>query len=467
MGLDLADVRRLAREETSSEIFFNEKSLVVSFLKQGLDDRVRINVYWTTGTVGTCLNHPRQKYTQLFRRDVDLATLRQIFRNPRVHTGAGYHRKDQQPQPSKQKSSKRRRLTFSVGDRAHVMGYADCTILSDVRTSGSYAGKINVEYDDGQSYHVMPKQLTNIRSQKRKTYDEGDDMPTMDEETEAKAKMKRLEAEAKAIEAEIAQVQAVLDEIAKKHCLKALEEAKERKRLAKIAEQRRIREREQERARKEEEKQRKIGEKRCARGKHVKLWLCHSSFVDEHFDEKVTCISCGGDSTIMLFEGGGSSWTEGLTTPLYNKLNGRQKLLPGPEYVAIGSRGRYYVRFKGGSSQWYGCEEMCKTLRTDNREVKTIAFGEDWNSYCIVFSGGGYEYVAVPSELDKLLQQRDKTDLECVSLGPKGEYFISAENGKAWWGGMTNKGLKSIRSVKDGIKFIDFGDDDSYLCRYT
>lgn len=40
------------------------------------------------GTVGTCVNHPRQGRTQLFRRDRSLSTLGQIFHDPRVHTGA-------------------------------------------------------------------------------------------------------------------------------------------------------------------------------------------------------------------------------------------------------------------------------------------------------------------------------------------------------------------------------------------
>jgi len=52
----------------------------------------RINVYFTTGTVGTCLDHPRQGKTQLFRRNVTLTILREIFRDPRVHTDRGYQR---------------------------------------------------------------------------------------------------------------------------------------------------------------------------------------------------------------------------------------------------------------------------------------------------------------------------------------------------------------------------------------
>jgi len=54
-------------------------------------DSTKINVYYTTGTVGTRLNHPRHGKTQLFRRSVSLDQLEEIFENPRIHTGAGYH----------------------------------------------------------------------------------------------------------------------------------------------------------------------------------------------------------------------------------------------------------------------------------------------------------------------------------------------------------------------------------------
>ena len=53
------------------------------------------------------------------------------------------------------------------------------------------------------------------------------------------------------------------------------------------------------------------------------------------------------------------------------------------------------------------------------------------------------------------------------SLGPDGEYYIAAKNGRAWWGGMTTKALQDMRKFNDRIKFMDFGDDDTYLFRYS
>jgi len=91
----LEQVRRIAREDYM-EIYFNETSKIVSFCPEydSDDNAVRINVYWTTGTVGTCLDHPRQGKTQLFRRNVDLSTLRLLFQNPRYHTGSDITEQD-------------------------------------------------------------------------------------------------------------------------------------------------------------------------------------------------------------------------------------------------------------------------------------------------------------------------------------------------------------------------------------
>lgn len=57
------------------------------------DGSTRINVYLTKMTVATCLNHPKKGPTQLFRRNVALNELDEIFSYPRKHTGKGYYKK--------------------------------------------------------------------------------------------------------------------------------------------------------------------------------------------------------------------------------------------------------------------------------------------------------------------------------------------------------------------------------------
>ena len=61
-GYTIPQVREIAKKHQYKEIALNEPSRLISFRKED----VCINVYYTTGTVGTCLNHPRQGKTQLF-----------------------------------------------------------------------------------------------------------------------------------------------------------------------------------------------------------------------------------------------------------------------------------------------------------------------------------------------------------------------------------------------------------------
>lgn len=58
------------------------------------DGDTRINVYLTKMTVATCLNHPKKGPTQLFRKNVSLSMLNEIFDYPRKHTGKGYYKKN-------------------------------------------------------------------------------------------------------------------------------------------------------------------------------------------------------------------------------------------------------------------------------------------------------------------------------------------------------------------------------------
>lgn len=82
-------IREVAKQEGWTEIDYQDANYMISFRK----DTTRINVYYSTMTVGTCLNHPKQGKTQLFRRGVDRELLTKLMKNPRQHTGVGYKRK--------------------------------------------------------------------------------------------------------------------------------------------------------------------------------------------------------------------------------------------------------------------------------------------------------------------------------------------------------------------------------------
>ncbi|KAL9191312.1 hypothetical protein ACHAXT_001018 [Thalassiosira profunda] len=458
-ALDLDAVKRLAQMEGYALISFSQRSRVISFRKEGATelDYVRINVYWTTGTVGTCIHHPRQGKTQLFRRNVDLATLCEIFKNPRVHTGAGYHRK---PQSSQFISAPNCSRKLRVGDRARVRGYADATISSPVISEGMYRGKVLVRYDVGQTYHVNPIELIDPSAI-------GDDEQCHDLENEVKMQMKKLDEEMQSIQRE----REALGKI-----LRGFEKERERERKRKEEEEAAKRDAAKRKAEEEAAdrlaKQRKLEKEkldaqRASRGKYIQFLLHDSDFVSKSFDETVVSVACAGTAAILLYENGGSAWTAGLPKLLHNKLNGRQKSLPPATYVSMGSQNRYYVKLRDGKSEWVGCEAMSTVLKESSRTVKTIAFGEYWDSYFVVFTDGYWQCSKIPNGLHGVLEKRKcRPDLDCVSLGPDGEYFLSAKNGRAWWGGMSEKQLALVRKHKNEVKFMDFGDYDAFLFRY-
>ncbi|OEU06441.1 hypothetical protein FRACYDRAFT_254458 [Fragilariopsis cylindrus CCMP1102] len=92
MTLSLRGVRNLALNNNYEEIACNENSCVVSFRRGSAQSSTRINVYYSTGTVGSCLHHPNRGKTQLIRRNISsLVLLKNIFENPRAHTREGYY----------------------------------------------------------------------------------------------------------------------------------------------------------------------------------------------------------------------------------------------------------------------------------------------------------------------------------------------------------------------------------------
>jgi len=91
--LDEAELDALARFHGYELLDTSSSTAPMASYRRGA---VRLNFWCTTGTVGSYLEHPRQGKTQLFRRNVDLQEARQIFENPRMHTGRGYQHQHQQ-----------------------------------------------------------------------------------------------------------------------------------------------------------------------------------------------------------------------------------------------------------------------------------------------------------------------------------------------------------------------------------
>lgn len=83
------EIKQVAKKHGWDFLCYQENNYMLSFTKPGM----RINVWPSRMTVATCLDHPKQGKTQLFRRHVNLKLLERIFEYPRVHTMKGYQTK--------------------------------------------------------------------------------------------------------------------------------------------------------------------------------------------------------------------------------------------------------------------------------------------------------------------------------------------------------------------------------------
>jgi hypothetical protein len=71
--------------------------------------------------------------------------------------------------------------------------------------------------------------------------------------------------------------------------------------------------------------------------------------------------------------------------------------------------------------------------------VSSVAFGDQWDSYFIVFASGSYAYQKVPAGFTAKMQSRGwLSDLKMVTLGSSGQWYLAVRNGRFWCGGIDN-----------------------------
>ena len=388
LGFCVPDVRHLALEYDWVEVQHNESSRVIAFTKDWSGAPARISVYYTTGCVGSVIQHPKHvSRTQMFRRDCTLEELEEIFSNPRVHTGKGYQRRqDMNPAPGE-------------SDREEVDWLR--RELKDVEEN--IAG------------------LTASRDEFRTRID------ALEEAEKAKA---RAIAEAEKAKA------------------RAIEEAKK--------------------AKAEAERKRDRGLDYDFRAFHQKTLQKMST---KHIKD-VRCVAMGGEATLMIRDDGRWYHTPDVPTDLYRntrhwRLRGRKCI-----YIAMGSNDRWYCKCDDGRQVWGSAvpDDLSDAIRKQNPSlVDCLAFGEDLDSYFVLFENGRHQWKNVPSAVDRVLSYRgrNKSAPKFVSLGPNGEYFIRLENGRMWWGGMSDVGNKRTRKLGNELKSLYFGDHYSWFARYT
>eukprot|EP00980_Cylindrotheca_fusiformis_P020981 scaffold7987_cov200-Cylindrotheca_fusiformis.AAC.10 len=185
-------------------------------------------------------------------------------------------------------------------------------------------------------------------------------------------------------------------------------------------------------------------------------------------------VATNGKGTVFLYGNGGVAYTPSIPKALYQKLKQLRNsgFSARPSYIAVGTRERFYVAFNDGTAEWKGSKALDKILKKCVKEKKSplsVAFGGSYDTFFVVFSDGSWQYEGrgIPETLEDILEERDyRADLVTVNLGPNGEWFLKAKNGRMWWNGVSDSLDKEIAHIlKSGrhLNAIDFGESGSYF----
>ena len=263
----------------------------------------------------------------------------------------------------------------------------------------------------------------------------------------------------------------------------AEKERLERERLA-------VEAREGERQRREEERQQAaetarqqqqmLEAKRYARGKCMAFVLHEGDHVSKLWsggDAVCVAMGCSGDRysssvTAMLYEKGGHAWSSCMPKLLHNKLNGRgEGARPWTTYLSMGSDGRYFLKFDDGTSEWVGSDSLEEKI-LENKPVKRVAFGEDYETYFVLSELGGYSWNGIPSTMSAGINSNKyrKRTIDEVSLGPNGEWFVRWTDGSWKADGLPehlDAKLAKFGRGSSNIRQILFGPSDTWFIRYN
>jgi hypothetical protein len=185
-------------------------------------------------------------------------------------------------------------------------------------------------------------------------------------------------------------------------------------------------------------------------------------------------VATNGKGTVFLYGNGGVAYTPSIPKALYQKLKQlrNSKLLARPSYIAVGTRERYFVAINDGTADWKGPKALDKLLKKCIKEKKTprsVAFGGSYDTFFVVFNDGSWQYQGrgIPESLEEKLEERDcRDDLVAVNLGPEGEWFLKAKNGRIWWSGVSDSLDKEISHILNSGRYlhtVDFGESGSYF----
>lgn len=189
----------------------------------------------------------------------------------------------------------------------------------------------------------------------------------------------------------------------------------------------------------------------------------HKIDVDEA--ECITLIP-DGSGVVHTEKNGEVYWSAELESDIADLLRASTKKSR-PLRLSIGTHGRYFVRFSDNTIA-YSRDKAFK-LQIKQEPVNMVAFGEDYDSYIILYLSGKVAVSRVLSALIRvLLDHADKkVTPRFVALGRSEQYFIRFTD-HSHWGNMSEDAEDVIENcLPCHILEVSFGEGDGILVRYN
>ncbi len=131
--------------------------------------------------------------------------------------------------------------------------------------------------------------------------------------------------------------------------------------------------------------------------------------------------------------------------------------------LSVGVNKRYFLQRTNGQSYYRGPEILAKVANAGSK-VKCVAFGSSYDSVVILCKDGRIMKTEhVPSELQDVLELGK--EVEFVSMGPQGEWFVRMEGDDYLYGGLTQEMKESLDSCGPKLKEVTFG-TKAFIARY-
>ena len=421
---NLAAARACAARHGYAETFFSEPSRVVSFAARG----ARLNYYYTTRTVGTCLEHPTQGRTQLFRRGVSHELLDALFANPRAHTDRGYHR------------------------------------------AGGDAGRPPAAPPGGGASASPPAPAP------------APALPASAEEDALAAHIAELEAELAPLRAWHGELRAARLAAAAAEQERLRREAAERARAAAAA----AAELAREAAEAEAEREREAAaaaqrERERVRGTAATYSLREptTSFISGsgYATDRSIALGCaaGEGVAVRLREDGTWALSAGLPRLLLNVFSGRAPHHPKPQYVQMScsrhSDPSWLVLLDNGGCKWSVTPEFAEDYNAavgQGRRLKFCAFGAPGCHY-LHFTDDSAKWRGLSARHDAKLFA---DSLSFVALGPQNQMFVRYCGGRCGWVEGPKDAMDEVSALLGrghDVRQVHFGGEqgDEYIVRYS